>query len=496
MIILNLNNNKNKMAEKNVPKNSLKNNSYGSMIIEQENNSMNQINNQENIQNVNPQVINSNSINSNTFPSSTKIKIKNKNSLKLKGDPLNSIKYKNKNSLSLKNAMKNHKHRNKYENENSKKLSMKQKINQSNTSFNEGTKEKIISIKSQTNLSNINEIIDKNVENEMIIETKSENDNNNIIMKSENENNNNIINDEKIVKDNSVNNEINFEYINIKNNIKEIINPPLTSITYKEFNQSLPSFEYLNDIWESFIEKEQYNNYSCEDIVSIQTDIKESMRCILIDWIISLQNKFFHKSNTLFLTINLIDRYLSKKPILRTKFQLLGVTSLFIAFKYEEIYMKNINDFVELTARAFDKSEILDMEKVIIDLVEFNLDLPLSNDFFDLLSTVYKFDKREYAFGCFLLEAFLLDISCCEYKQSQIALATCFIVLGIRQMKSICVEGIDFIKYYCNEYKVNFEIWKEYDIIVKCAKKIYFYFEQSDKVTYKEVYKVFNYLFI
>ena len=151
------------MAEKNVPKNSLKNNSYGSMIIEQENNSMNQINNQENIQNINPQVINSNSINSNTFPSSTKIKIKNKNSLKLKGDSLNSIKYKNKNSLSLKNAMKNHKHRNKYENENSKKLSMKQKINQSNTSFNEGTKEKIISIKSQTNLPNINEIIDKNI---------------------------------------------------------------------------------------------------------------------------------------------------------------------------------------------------------------------------------------------------------------------------------------------------------------------------------------------
>ena len=221
------------------------------------------------------------------------------------------------------------------------------------------------------------------------------------------------------------------------------------------------------------------------------------MRCILIDWIISLQNKFFHKSNTLFLTINLIDRYLSKKPIHRTKFQLLGVTSLFIAFKYEEIYMKNINDFVDLTARAFDKNEILNMEKIIIDLVEFNLDLPLSSDFFDLLSTVYKFDKKEYIFGCFLLEAFLLDINCCKYKQSQIALATCFIILGLRQMKRINpIEKNNFIKYYCNEYKINFDIWKDYDTIVDCAKNIYIYFEHSDQIKYREVYNNFNYLFI
>ena len=142
------------------------------------------------------------------------------------------------------------------------------------------------------------------------------------------------------------------------------------------------------------------------------------------------------------------------------------------------------------------------MENNIVDLIEFNLDLPLSNDFFDLLSTVYKFDKKEYLYLISieiwnLLEAFFLDISCCEYKQSQIALATCFIILGLRQMKRINnKENNDFIKYYCNEYKVNFDIWKEYDIIVNCAKKIYVFFEQSDKISYREVYKVFNYIFI
>ena len=456
------------MSEENVPNKYMDENTIGNMIIESENNPINEINKKKLTENNNYQFNENNSLNSITFPSTTKLKLKQKTSLKLKGKCQNIIKNKNKNFLSLRNSLKTQKNKNKSEIEELKKLSLNNKISQSDKSFNEGINEKIKIIK--------NERKDKNL-NEMNIENENRNNN---------PNNNNIIN-----------NEINLEYITIKNNIKEIIHHPLTFMTYKEFNSTLFPFEYLNDIWKSFIEKEKYNNYSFNDIINIQIDIKYQMRCILIDWIISLQNKFFKKSSTLFLTINLIDRYLSKKSIHRTKFQLLGVTSLFIAFKYEEIYMKNINDFIDLTARAFDKAEILSMEKTIINLVEFNLDLPLSNDFFDLLSTVYKFDKKEYNFGCFLLEAFLLDINCCKYKQSQIGLATCFIILRLRQMKRINpIEDNNFIEYYCKEYKINFEIWKDYDIIVNCAKEIYYYFEHSDKINYREVYKVFNYLFI
>ena len=118
------------------------------------------------------------------------------------------------------------------------------------------------------------------------------------------------------------------------------------------------------------------------NIINKQTDIKDPMRSILIDWLISLQNKFFYNSKTLFLAINLIDRYLSEKQIFRERFQLLGITALFIASKYEEMYMKNINEYVEITAKTFNKYEILEMESQLIDLVNFNLELPLSIDFF------------------------------------------------------------------------------------------------------------------
>ena len=187
---------------------------------------------------------------------------------------------------------------------------LKIKNNQSNSSFkNQQNDEK--------NSINVNLIVPKEENNELI--NKIESNEMNI------ENNENYGNHENTNNDNM----IYYDKFN-ENKENEILNQPsLTWLTYDKSNYALIHMEYINEIWDSFIEKEKYNNYSFDGIINIQTDIKASMRCILIDWLISLQDKFFTNIKTLFLTINLIDRYLSKFLILRTKFQLLGVTALF-----------------------------------------------------------------------------------------------------------------------------------------------------------------------
>ena len=166
------------MSEKDVPNKNSDENIFGNMIIESDINSINAPQNQENVQNVNPQFINTNSINTKTLPSTTKTKSKNKNISKIKGDASNAIRCKFKNSLSLKNSLKAQKNKNKSEIEDCKKLSINKKNSQSNISFNEGTKEKIKKIKSEFNLSVINEIIDKQNEEEMNIEKDNNNNEN------------------------------------------------------------------------------------------------------------------------------------------------------------------------------------------------------------------------------------------------------------------------------------------------------------------------------
>lgn len=87
------------------------------------------------------------------------------------------------------------------------------------------------------------------------------------------------------------------------------------------------------------------------------------MRGILVDWIIEVHLRFHLMPETLFLTINIIDRYLEKTQIRRTKLQLVAVAALLIASKYEEIYVPELNDFVFISDSAFTKEEILQMER-------------------------------------------------------------------------------------------------------------------------------------
>ena len=101
----------------------------------------------------------------------------------------------------------------------------------------------------------------------------------------------------------------------------------------------------------------------------IQTDINDKMRAILIDWLVEVHLKFKLMPETLFLTHNLIDRFLSKKAVTRKNLQLVGVTAMLLASKYEEIWAPEVRDFVYISDKAYTREQILDMEKQMLNTV-------------------------------------------------------------------------------------------------------------------------------
>ena len=64
---------------------------------------------------------------------------------------------------------------------------------------------------------------------------------------------------------------------------------------------------------------------------------------------------------TLFLTINLIDRFLERCTVTRKKLQLVGVTAMLLACKYEEVSVPLVEDFVLISDNTYTRIEILDM---------------------------------------------------------------------------------------------------------------------------------------
>lgn len=91
------------------------------------------------------------------------------------------------------------------------------------------------------------------------------------------------------------------------------------------------------------------------------------MRTILTDWLIDVHLKFDLLPETLFLTVNLIDRYLEKGPrVEKSKFQLVGIAALFIACKYEEIYPPEVKDLIYVCDNAYNKKELFEQEGNIL----------------------------------------------------------------------------------------------------------------------------------
>jgi len=181
--------------------------------------------------------------------------------------------------------------------------------------------------------------------------------------------------------------------------------------------------------------------------MALQTDLSEQMRGIIVDWLVEVHSAYKMRRETLYLAVSLLDRYLclaSQLP--RERLQLVGVTALLIAAKYEEVNPFEVRSATELTDQAYSAAEILRMECSLLCTLEFEVACPTIAHFMPLLQAVSrvkrKLDTGLYAFfrsanskvselcedlAWYLAELALLDVKMTEYLPSQVAAAAVLI---------------------------------------------------------------------
>eukprot|EP00954_Amorphochlora_amoebiformis_P029387 1393095-Amorphochlora_amoeboformis.AAC.1 len=116
--------------------------------------------------------------------------------------------------------------------------------------------------------------------------------------------------------------------------------------------------EYIQDIME-YLKSIEGRFRAKANYMYRQRDINSRMREILIDWLNEVHLKFKLRIETLYLTVNLIDRFLSLRSVTRTRLQLVGCTAMLIASKYEEIFAPEVRDFEYISDRAYNREQIL-----------------------------------------------------------------------------------------------------------------------------------------
>ncbi|KAJ9180954.1 hypothetical protein P3X46_009135 [Hevea brasiliensis] len=148
----------------------------------------------------------------------------------------------------------------------------------------------------------------------------------------------------------------------------------IVDIDAADANNDLAGVEYVEDIYKFY--KLVENESRPHNYMDSQPEINEKMRAILIDWLIDVHQKFELSPETLYLTINIIDRFLSVKPVPRRELQLVGISATLMASKYEEIWPPEVNDLVCISDKAYTHEQVLIMEKTILAKLEWTLTVP------------------------------------------------------------------------------------------------------------------------
>ncbi|KAK2664942.1 hypothetical protein Ddye_003516 [Dipteronia dyeriana] len=164
----------------------------------------------------------------------------------------------------------------------------------------------------------------------------------------------------------------------------------------------------------------------------VQNDISVIMREILVDWLVEVAEEYNLVSDTLYLTIAYVDRFLSSHALSRNKLQLLGVGCMLIASKYEEISPPHVEDFCYITDNSYTNEEVVSMETEVLNFLNFEMSTPTTKNFLRVfIKSTHEngraADLRFEFLCCYLAELSLLDYGCVQYLPSLVAASAIFL---------------------------------------------------------------------
>jgi len=199
--------------------------------------------------------------------------------------------------------------------------------------------------------------------------------------------------------------------------------------------------EYAGDIY-GMLRRDQSRFQPLANYLEVQSDINAKMRAILIDWLVEVHAKYKLKTETLFLAVNLIDRYLEKRIIKRKKLQLVGVTGMLIAAKFEEIYPPEVRDFVYITDKAYTKDEILAMEVNMLTALDFHLNCPTVAHFLERYQRVNGCTAEGRHLMQYVLELTLPEFKMLRYDPSHLVAAAALLINKMRLREQVWSDAM------------------------------------------------------
>ncbi|KAM0440834.1 hypothetical protein ACHAPT_000135 [Fusarium lateritium] len=152
----------------------------------------------------------------------------------------------------------------------------------------------------------------------------------------------------------------------------------------------LAAEEYLEDIMK------HEETLADASLIDMQREIQWFMRPYLIDFLIEAHAAFALLPETLFLTVNLLDRYCSKRVVYKQHYQLVGCAALLIAAKYgdKKDRVPQIHELNNMCCGLYDAGMFTQMEMHVLNTLDWVIGHP-TVDFFTQLMVTEEGDDQE-----------------------------------------------------------------------------------------------------
>ncbi|KAK7351608.1 hypothetical protein VNO77_11183 [Canavalia gladiata] len=191
---------------------------------------------------------------------------------------------------------------------------------------------------------------------------------------------------------------------------------------------------YVSDIYKYLcsMEVQKKRRPMVDYIEKVQREVTTNMRGILVDWLVEVAEEYKLLPDTLHRSVSYIDRFLSVNPVSKSRLQLLGVSSMLIAAKYEEINPPSVDEFCSITDNTYNKTDVVKMEADVLKKLNFEMGNPTVNTFLswfaDVASENQKKPNTHIVFlGSYLAELGLLDYDCLRFLPSLLAASAIFL---------------------------------------------------------------------
>lgn len=208
--------------------------------------------------------------------------------------------------------------------------------------------------------------------------------------------------------------------------VKQAFEAGVADLDAEDYDDPLMVAEYVVEIFE-YLKVLEESTMPNPDYMEHQDHLEWHLRGVLVDWLVEVHTRFHLLPETIFLAINIIDRFLSARVVELEKLQLVGITAMFIASKYEEVLSPHVQNFKHVADDGFTEDEILKAERFVLAALNYDLSYPNPMNFLRRISKADNYDIQTRTLGKYLLEISLLDHKFMRYHPSHIAAASMYL---------------------------------------------------------------------